>query len=69
MPCNIGPADRAVRLAAGLVLLALTLLTSFAAATPALWWAALVVGIVLLATAGLRFCPLYALLGVRTCRS
>jgi hypothetical protein len=68
MPCNIGTADRAVRLVVGLVLVALTLLTSFAAATPWLWWAALFVGVVMLATAGLRFCPLYTLLGVRTCR-
>lgn len=68
MPCNIGTADRVVRIAVGLLLVALTLATSFAAATPWLWWAALVAGIVLLATAGLRFCPLYTLLGVRTCR-
>ena len=68
MPCNIGTADRAIRLVVGLVLVALPLLTGFAAATPLLWWAALVVGVVLLATAGMRFCPLYTLLGVRTCR-
>ena len=66
MTCNIGTADRAIRLVVGLALIALTLLTSFAAATPWLWWAALVVGVVMLATAGLRFCPLYAILGVRT---
>jgi hypothetical protein len=68
MPCNIGTADRAVRLVAGLLLVLLPLLTGFAAASPWLWWAALVVGIVLLATASMRFCPLYGLLGVKTCR-
>lgn len=68
MPCNIGTADRAIRLVVGLVLVLLSLLTGFAAATPWLWWAALVVGVVMLATAGMRFCPLYTLLGIRTCR-
>ena len=59
---------RAVRLVLGAVLLLLPLLTPFAAATPWLWWAAVVVGVVMLATAGLRFCPLYTVLGVRTCQ-
>ncbi len=69
MTCNIGTADRLIRFAVGLVLVALTLLTGFAAGSGWLWWAALVVGVVMLATAGLRFCPLYSLLGMRTCRS
>ncbi len=68
MPCNIGNADRLVRLILGAILVLSPLLTAFAAASPWLWWAALVVGIVLLATAGMRFCPLYTLLGIRTCR-
>lgn len=68
MPCNVGTTDRAVRLVLGLVLLALPLLTGFAAGTPWLWWGALVIGLVMLATAATRVCPLYALLGVRTCR-
>lgn len=68
MPCNIGTIDRAIRLVAGLVLVALPLLTGFAAATPWLWWVAIAAGLVLLATAGMRFCPLYRLVGVRTCK-
>lgn len=68
MPRNVGTTDRAARLVLGLVLLALPLLTGFAAGTPWLWWAALVVGLVMLATAATRVCPLYTLLGVRTCR-
>jgi len=68
MPYNLGTADRAIRLAIGAILVLLPLLTSFGAATPWLWWAALVVGAVMLATAALRFCPLYTLLGVRTCK-
>lgn len=65
---NVGPVDRVIRLVAGAALLALTLLTGFAAGTPGLWWAALAVGVVLLATGATRVCPLYRLFGVRTCR-
>lgn len=68
MPCNIGIADRVVRVVIGLALTGLPLLTGFAAGSSWLWWAALVVGLVMLATAGMRFCPLYTLLGIRTCR-
>lgn len=68
MPCNVGTADRAVRLIVGTVLVLLPLLTAFAAGTPWLRWVSLAAGLVLLATAAMRFCPLYTLLGVRTCR-
>lgn len=67
MTRNIGTTDRAVRLVAGVVLILLPLLTGFAAASPWLWWAALVVGAVMLATAALRSCPLYTLVGLSTC--
>lgn len=69
MTCNIGTADRTIRLVLGAVLVLLALATGFAAATPWLWWVTLVAGIVMIGTAGLRFCPLYTLLGVRTCRT
>lgn len=68
MTPNVGTADRAVRLVLGAVLLLLPLLTPFAAGTAWLWWASIVVGLVMLATAATRLCPLYTLLGVRTCR-
>lgn len=67
MTRNIGTADRLFRLVAGIVLVLLPLATGFAAATPWLWWAALVVGVVMLATAAMRSCPLYTLIGVSTC--
>jgi hypothetical protein len=65
---NIGAADRVIRLVAGLGLILLPLLTGFAAGAPWLWWGALLVGAVLVATALARSCPLYALFGVGTCR-
>lgn len=65
MPCNIGTADRALRLTLGALLLLLPFLAGLAGW---LWWASLVAGIVFVATAGSRFCPLYVLIGLRTCR-
>ena len=59
MNANVGTLDRALRAALGLVLLALTLSGVIGA-----WgW----IGVVPLATAAFRFCPLYTLLGIRTC--
>jgi O-antigen ligase len=56
---NIGTADRLIRLVAGLALIALALTGQIGA-----WgW----IGVVPLATAFLRVCPLYTLLGLRTC--
>lgn len=62
---NIGTTDRALRLALGVILIALALLAGLAAA---LRVAALVAGIVMAGTAAIRFCPLYTLFGLRTCR-
>ncbi len=68
---NIGTADRLLRFAAGLLLIALCLLPP---STPILgglgtWtWAALGAGAILIATASIRFCPAYRLIGITTCR-
>jgi hypothetical protein len=62
MTPNIGTADRIVRLLAGLGLLSLF----FVLDGPARWFG--LVGLVPLLTAGVRFCPLYTVLGIRTCR-
>ena len=67
MTRNIGAFDRAVRLFAGIVLVLLPLLAGFAADTPWLWWATLLAGVVLTATALMRSCPLYTVLGLNTC--
>jgi hypothetical protein len=65
MTPNVGNIDRIARALAGVVLLALAL---FAGLSGAGFWIALVVGVVMLATAGMRFCPAYTLLGVKTCK-
>ena len=69
MLVNVGTADRLFRVVAGAILILLPLFTSFA-----LWESKLaafglpVVGAVLVLTAIFRFCPLYRLFGLRTCR-
>jgi hypothetical protein len=56
---NEGTLDRTIRVIAGLSILSLTLVG------PRSLWG--LVGLVPLATGILGFCPLYALLGIRTC--
>jgi hypothetical protein len=56
---NVGGIDRILRIAAGIVLIALTLMGVIG-----MWgW----IGIVPLATGLLRTCPVYSLLGFNTC--
>ncbi|KQU51607.1 hypothetical protein ASG72_08710 [Bosea sp. Leaf344] len=67
---NLGSVDRTIRFVAGLLLFVAPFLpwtaglfTNFGAFVYALP----VVGLVLIATAIFRFCPAYALFGIRTC--
>ena len=61
---NMGTVDRALRIAVGLVLLAL----AFTTLTGALTWLAALVGVVFIATSAISFCPLYPLIGLKTCK-
>ncbi len=61
MTANVGSLDRLLRVVVGLALLSLLVL-----AEPPLRWLGLV-GFVPLLTAAVRFCPLYTVLGIRTC--
>ncbi len=64
MSVNVGPADRLIRLIAGVVLVALALTGLLP--HPALFWISLVAGVIMIATAAFRFCPLYRLIGLST---
>lgn len=70
---NVGTVDRLLRALVGLVLIAILFiggaeqLGSFAYGG-SLWWVPVAVGLVAVATAAMRFCPLYRVLGIRTCR-
>jgi hypothetical protein len=59
MSCNVGGIDKTLRIALGLVLLAV------GAFGPLGWWG--LVGLVPLVTGFVSFCPLYTLLGLNTC--
>ncbi|HCB42210.1 MAG: hypothetical protein CMK97_18445 [Pseudomonas sp.] len=60
MKANVGTIDRVLRILVGALLIALTL-----TGTIGLWgW----IGLVPLATGVVRFCPLYPLLGISTCK-
>lgn len=61
MTQNVGGIDRILRIVIGLVLVGL------AASGTVGWWGWL--GIVLLATGALGWCPPYALLGFNTCKT
>lgn len=69
MTANMGKADRLIRLIAGLVLIALPLIGGMGVFGMT-WinYVMIVAGIVMLATSTLRFCPLYTILGIRTCK-
>jgi hypothetical protein len=62
MEANVGGADRVVRIVVGIALLSLFFLLE----GNARWWG--LVGVVLLATGLLRWCPAYLPFGIKTCR-
>lgn len=59
MSANVGTLDRVLRIILGLVLLSLVFVG------PKTYWG--LIGIIPLATALFSFCPLYTVLGIRTC--
>ena len=69
MTANLGNMDRAIRVILGFVLITAPLVNM-----PPIWSSAffafvsMAIGIVLIATALLRFCPLYRLVGLSTCK-
>jgi len=58
---NVGTLDRGLRLIIGLAVLSLVFVGP---KTPWGW-----LGLVPLLTAGMSFCPLYTLLGIKTCKA
>jgi len=58
---NVGSFDRILRIVIGAALIILTL-----TGTIGIWgW----IGVILLGTAFLRFCPLYRIIGMNTCKN
>lgn len=69
MTINLGTIDRILRAGVGIVLLYLAFLSGWPLfADPVFKYGAAVIGVVMLATSTLKFCPLYSILGIKTCR-
>ncbi len=69
MKINVGTPDRVLRILVGLALVLAALFSGmslFDGAVPRN--GAIIVGLVLMATGTVRFCPIYAVLGIRTCK-
>lgn len=69
MTFNVGSTDRVLRGLLGLMLIIAPLLNM-----PAIWssaplaYGSMAIGLVLMITAALRFCPLYRIVGISTCK-
>ena len=61
MKVNVGTVDRGIRAIVGLILIALVLVGP---QTPWGW-----LGLIPLATAFIGYCPAYAMLGIKTCKT
>ena len=69
MTANVGSIDRILRLIIGVVLVLAPFVSSMSLfAAGWVTWVSVIVGVVLVATAGMRFCPLYRIFGIRTCK-
>jgi membrane protein YdbS with pleckstrin-like domain len=68
MSKNMGNMDRGLRLAVALVLLVLAFTTQFAAAG-LLHWAFIAIAAVFILTSVVGNCPLYSIVGIKTCRT
>lgn len=70
MTTNVGMIDRILRAALGLVLLYLAFFSGAALfGAPLFKYGAAVIGIVMLLTSAMKICPIYTLLGIKTCKA
>ena len=69
MTINVGVIDRIIRAALGVVLLYLAFISGLSLfAAPLFKFGAAVIGVVMLATSILKMCPIYSILGLKTCK-
>ncbi|HCI47397.1 MAG TPA: DUF2892 domain-containing protein [Rhodospirillaceae bacterium] len=69
MKTNVGTIDRSLRFALGLALFWLAFLSGLPVVEePLVKYGAAAVGLVMIIVASVRICPIYSLLGLRTCR-
>lgn len=60
MGCNVGGLDRGLRILGGIIILLI-------GAGMGSWWA--LIGLIPLLTGLFKMCPLYSLLGIKTCKT
>ena len=65
---NVGKIDRVARFILGILLIVVPFISGAAVFGGAMTWVSVIIGAVLIATAGMKFCPLYRILGVNTCK-
>ena len=63
MKHNVGSSDKTLRIIIGVVLISLAFFMPLTTGV----WLGVIVGIILLATGLISWCPLYRLLGINTC--
>lgn len=69
MTSNVGTIDRVFRAVLGIVFIALPFVSGMALFQSSIATGiAVIVGAVMLATSAMRFCPLYRIFGIRTCK-
>ncbi|MFA8385476.1 MAG: DUF2892 domain-containing protein [Pelagibaca sp.] len=70
MTINVGTLDRVLRAVLGLVLLYLAFASGLALFDGALFkYGAALIGVVMLVVAAVRVCPIYSIIGIKTCRA
>ncbi len=66
---NVGKPDRIIRIIVGLILAVGPFVTSLSIwSTSTMMYGSIIVGLVLIGTAVFSFCPLYRIVGIRTCK-
>lgn len=69
MTANVGSFDRLFRVVLGIVLLAAPFVSGMALFESGLATTlSVIVGLVMLGTSAVKFCPLYRIFGIRTCK-
>lgn len=70
MSMNVGTIDRIIRALIGIVVISLVFFGPIATAGGWGWerLALIAVGVIMLGTSAIKFCPLYRIFGLRTCK-
>lgn len=69
MAVNVGKVDRVIRMILGIILLIVPFATNWSFAQSTIGMVVcIIIGIVMIATSSMRFCPLYKIFGIQTCQ-